>query len=184
MKNLIWVPVVLFFAFLFSCTKQGPAGPAGPAGGSRVNSTEFIVMPADWQQSTAEGCTSCYYANIIDTAITAEVISGGSVWAFWVNDSAGQEYLQPLPVTVDIFQNELIKCFTSVGMEEIYLQRIAHAFSTNQKFKIVALSPEMLHIHPELNRPQVAYEELKPLLTGAALLPQTSNKLTTIPRGN
>ncbi len=186
MKNLIWIPVVLFFAFLFSCTKEGPAGPAGAAGGSSAKSAEFIVIPSAWQHYTSGSCTSaCVYANIVDTAITADIISNGAIWVYWVNDTAGHEYVTPLPFSMSgDYGNAAMNCSSAVGIEQIYTENI-NVLGGNQTFKIVTLSGEMLHIHPELNKQRVPpYEEVKALVTGAVPLPQTDNKLTTIPKGN
>jgi len=149
MKNLILFPAVLFFAFLFSCTKEGPAGPAGSSG---INSTNFIVMPSDWQQISSYSCTSgCNYVNIVDTAITADILSTGAVWVYWVTDSAGRQYQSPLPVTVNSIENQVMKCTSSLGTEEIYLENLDLSYA-NQTFRIVTLSSQMFRTHPELNR--------------------------------
>ncbi len=167
MKKIFFVLFILITS-LYSCTKEGPVGPKGATGATgpqgaggnaNIYSGEYTVPSGAW---TLGNTCSCYYVNIADADITLDVINNGAVLAYLVaTDNNGNPYLETLPVTNS--DGTSLTCFAQLGNEQLQ----AYGFTSkpaDDTIKIVTMSPEMLHIHPELRKPNLPYDVVKPYI--------------------
>jgi len=113
MKRIFFViATTLVFS---SCIKteytQGAQGPRGPQGlpgrdGTQINTYYFDVYPDEWNRFGSYGLAGYYcYADITLNALSPEVIDGGAVLVYFIDNVNGQDYDNQLPYLLPFRDN-------------------------------------------------------------------------------
>ena len=134
--------LLLSFALITSCTKEGPAGPAGPAGNANVKTMEISIYSYEWSGNSTDG----YDVDKECSIITEDIVKNGSVNVFL---EIAENYWLAIPYQglVYGYKENTLSLYTSGSPSSTY------------KFKVVAIAGNMVSKSNKINFKN--YNELK-----------------------